>query len=332
VPGAPTQDEGGGTGLALWSTPQWREQATAWADDVLSALGIRRTGEAQQPHLRAWSTVLRLPTSAGSVWLKAPGPGTVTEVALMPVLARRGGDRVLAPYAVDLSRGWLLLPDGGAVLATNTPASLEVWNEALRGYAALQLALTPYVDEMLAAGAPDHRPGRLPALLDEVIAGARRHARTAEERSTLAAAGKEQARVAELASLLAEGTPGPSVQHDDLHRDNVFLDRARVFDWGDAVVAHPFSSLLIALRDTAEPLGVGLDDPRVVAARDAYLEVWGGPTTENLAVLEAARTVGVLSRAASWLRVLDSLSDDEAGDVREAPIRWLAMLGAGERL
>ena len=87
APGAPTQDEGGRTGLALWSTPQWREQATAWADDVLSALGIRRTGEAQQPHLRAWSTVLRLPTSAGSVWLKAPGPGTVTEVALMPVLA-----------------------------------------------------------------------------------------------------------------------------------------------------------------------------------------------------------------------------------------------------
>ncbi|MEO3938454.1 phosphotransferase [Dermatophilaceae bacterium Soc4.6] len=318
------------SGLAVWSTPQWREQSTAWADDALAAHGIRRTGETQQPHLRPWSTVLRLPTTAGSVWLKAPGPATVAEVSLVPVLSRRAGDRVLIPYAVDVPRGWLLLPDGGAVLATNTPEALEVWNHALRGYAELQLQVVPHVDELLAAGAPDHRPARLPQLLDEVVAEARPHARTEQERAVVEAAAGRRGLVEDLAGLLEREPHHSSVQHDDLHRDNVFRSGARVFDWGDAVVGHPFSSLLVALRDTAEPLGVGLEDPRVVAARDAYLEAYGGPTAANLTALSAARTLGVLSRAASWLRVLGSVSTQEAREVREAPIRWLGMLGPDE--
>lgn len=54
-------------GTTVWATRAWRERATAWADDELAAHGVRRTGPVEQPHLRPWSTVLRLPTSAGSV-------------------------------------------------------------------------------------------------------------------------------------------------------------------------------------------------------------------------------------------------------------------------
>lgn len=323
----------GGHGLAVWSTAAWRDSATAWADDALAAHGIRRTGAVDQPHLRPWSTVLRLPTTAGSVWLKAPGPGVAGEVTLYPVLARHAPDTVLAPYAVDVERGWLLLPDGGAVLGRRLDeASVTTWHDALAGYAQLQQRVTPAADELVAAGAPDHRPARLAALLDEVADQASAVAADDAERAVVARARRERGRVEDLAHLLAAGGPAPSVQHDDLHRDNVFAHGPRVFDWGDAVVGHPFSSLLVALRDTAAPYGVGLDDPRVTAARDAYLAPYGGPSPATLRLVDAARTVGILSRTASWLRALAPLTPSEAADVREAPYRWLEMLADGESL
>lgn len=321
----------GGHGTAVWSSPQWRERATGWADDVLAAHGIRRTGASEQPHLRPWSTALRLPTSAGSVWLKAPAPGLRFEVPLYGVLARLAPERVLVPYAVDVQRSWVLLPDGGPVLAVNTLPAQAIWHEALRRYAELQQILTPHVDEVLATGVPDHRPERLPALLDAVVATARGLARDAEEHGVLDRALASRTRLEELAGQLAASPVRPTLQHDDLHRDNVFVDGARVFDWGDAVVAHPFATLLVALRDTAEPLGVGFDDARVVAARDAYLEPFGGPTAETLRTVAAARAAGVVSRAANWLRALEHLPAAEVEPLRTAPIRWLGMLSDGEQ-
>ena len=58
----------------MWSSAEWRERATAWADERLVAAGLTRTGAVEQPRVRPWATVLRLPTSDGAVWLKATGP------------------------------------------------------------------------------------------------------------------------------------------------------------------------------------------------------------------------------------------------------------------
>jgi hypothetical protein len=49
----------------------------------------------------------------------------------------------------------------------------------------------------------------------------------------------------------------------------------RFFDWGDASVAHPFTSLLIALRAMADTFGLPPGDPVLRRFRDAYLEPWG---------------------------------------------------------
>jgi aminoglycoside phosphotransferase (APT) family kinase protein len=50
------------------------------------------------------------------------------------------------------------------------------------------------------------------------------------------------------AAALATGVPA-TIQHDDLHDDNVFVvaQHPRLIDWGDAVIAHPFSTLRVTL-------------------------------------------------------------------------------------
>src|SRR3954454_12672731 len=65
-----------------WTQPGWREQAEAWVHAELTRRGIRVDGEIEQPHLRPWSTVLRVPTSAGDYFFKATSPLLAHEPAL----------------------------------------------------------------------------------------------------------------------------------------------------------------------------------------------------------------------------------------------------------
>jgi aminoglycoside phosphotransferase (APT) family kinase protein len=92
-----------------------------------------------------------------------------------------------------------------------------------------------------------------------------------------------------------------SIDHNDLHTGNVFLDEhggVRFYDWGDAVVAHPFASLLVAVSVLRMHLDVGPDDPAVTRSRDAYLEVWSdlAPRAELVAELAVACWVGKIAR------------------------------------
>src|SRR4029079_14465677 len=83
----------------------WRDEVLAW---VAETTGLRPTGEVEQRH-RAWSTVLRIPTVEGPLWLKEPAPGMAHEVPLHALIARLAPDAVATPLAVDDRR--LLLPD-----------------------------------------------------------------------------------------------------------------------------------------------------------------------------------------------------------------------------
>ena len=62
--------------MSDWASPAWLEEATDWIDERLVVAGTRRTGPVEQPHLRPWATVLRVPTSDGTVWLKAAASRT----------------------------------------------------------------------------------------------------------------------------------------------------------------------------------------------------------------------------------------------------------------
>ena len=54
-----------------WVRPEWLAEATAWIASRLEERGLERTGGIEQPHVRWWSTVLRIPTGGGTLWFKA---------------------------------------------------------------------------------------------------------------------------------------------------------------------------------------------------------------------------------------------------------------------
>jgi hypothetical protein len=191
-----------------------------------------------------------------------------------------------------------------------TVGDLHHWEAALPRYAELQIAAAPLADEIVALGVPDSRLSVLPGQLRTVLAGPVRGLSPDQQESALAALPEFEAMCRELAAYRIPET----IQHDDLHDGQVFLDdgRYRFFDWGDSCVSHPFHSLTVTLRATAAKLDFEPGGPEVLRLRDAYLEPFGDLSeAANLAY----RT-GTIGRALAWDRFVrgglsETMDDDE---------------------
>lgn len=312
---------------ALWSSDAWRADAVRWVDARLSDVGLERVGPPEQVRVRAWSTQLRVPVRGDDpVWLKACAPQTAHEGSVLEVLARRAPESVVAPIAVDHSRGWILTPHGGTVLREQVDAGdvARRWEGVLRAFAELQRRTVPMVPELLAAGVPDHRPAPLAECGADLLAGQVDGPRLV---SSLRAA----------CARLDDSPVPAALQHDDFHTGNVFVDgdaRPRFFDWGDSYVGHPFSALLIGLAALPHQYDVELDRggrERLVAA---YLDPWSdlGPPDRLREDLDDALLVGRVARALGWHRALAHATDEEHEEWDPHPRHWIrefARLAAG---
>ena len=191
-------DEGFEHGVAVWSSQSWIDGATAWVDERLTEAGLDRVGETEQRSLRPWASVLRVPSSAGSVWFKATGPQARFEVGVYQLLHRVAPERVLTPLASSMERGWVLLPDGGPSFGDRLDgaALVAALGDALPAYAELQLDLVPHAPELLELGVSDMRPEIMPSRFDEAVDAVRAYVERRDDESERARldAGRRDAR------------------------------------------------------------------------------------------------------------------------------------------
>jgi hypothetical protein len=315
-----------------WTQPGWREQAEAWVHAELARRDIRVDGAIEQPHLRAWSTVLRVPTSAGDHYFKATSPLLAHEPALTQWLSQRRPDCIAPVLAVDAARGWMLMPDGGTSLRAVIQADRDIrhWEAALPLYAQLQIDMAAQLDQLLALGCLDYRlaglPARYAALLDDTqsLMIDRPDGLTREQYARLRALAPQFADMC--AQLAAYGIP-ETLHHDDFHDGNIFLsvNGFRFFDWGESCAAQPFYTLVVGLRGIAYRFDLADDAPELVRLRDIYLEPWTpyASRAQLLAACTLAKQIGSFCRALTWHRVVSSLPSPFREEQQDAVPGWL---------
>jgi len=242
--------------------------------------------------------------------VKANAAGFAHEGPLLSLLAALAPDTVLEPHAIDADRGWLILPDGGPTLRQQQPDHPEqAWRQLLSGYARAQQRWMSLAEPAALAGTPDVRGALILDILEQAGLAALdadvhgEHRLTAGESAAVLALAPQLAGLAE--ELAASAVPC-TVEHNDPHPGNVFAGTGRLFDFGDAVIGHPFLGLASALPDAAGDLGVPVTADPVTILRDGYL----GQFDEFAAPEQLRRDATVASvlahlpRAATWLRVV----------------------------
>jgi hypothetical protein len=256
------------------------------------------TGEIEQRHVRLWSTALWVPTADGPVWFKAAREGFAYEARILEVLVPLAPDILPEVVAARPEAGWLLLRDAG----DRAREHRIDWAPLVRRYAELQIASIPHAEDLLEAGIVDNREPAVERLFEYL---------------TPATAERLRARMLEVEERLARLAASPlpaTVEHNDLHDGNVFSrdGRARILDWGDAALAHPFFTLTVE------------EDP---GARHAYLEPWAElyPRERLLADVEDVVALRSLLRAVTWDRLVD-LDRASAAHLEE---RVLLFVGPG---
>ena len=312
--------------------PGWRETATAWIDARLAALNLTLAGPIDQPHLRPWSTVLRVPTRMGLLYFKAVAPVLGHEPGLTAALARWRPDCMPEVLAVDPARGWLLMRDAGLPLRARIRAegNLQGWHNVLPLFARVQIEMAGRLDELLALGALDRRLAILPAEYERLLADTgsllldQPDGLTREQHQRLIALSP---RFADECRRLAEFGLPETLHHDDFHDGNIFVrgQRCTFTDWGESCAAHPFFTTVVMLRSAAHTLGLPAGAPEIVALRDRYLEPWESwaPRGTLLEAFALAQRLGMVCRALTWHRVVTSLDEPYRSQNAEAVPGWM---------
>jgi hypothetical protein len=139
----------------------------------------------------------------------------------------------------------------------------------VKEHAVLQRATATAVDRLPLAGTPDLGPPAVEYLVASILANP-------SIEPDLRRRGEREwsPRIGEAAAALAGSRAPAAIQHDDLHDASVVLNGAtyRVFDWGDASVAHPFGVFLMLRRSLARTAGIDEHGPEMTRLQDVYLE------------------------------------------------------------
>jgi len=307
-----------------WISPVWRLEADAWISAALADHGSNPTGPIEQPRARFWSTQLTVESTTGRWWFKANNPDQAFEAGLVATMAELVPEHVAAPLRVDAGRGWMLTADQGPTLYASGRTDRETWARVVGDFADLQRQLAGEADALSATGLPSlpptSGPDHIAALVEEATGYADDDPRYVPP-DLATRAGAVLPRIAAAADRLTAGPVPLSLEHNDLHSNNAFVPPGpgqplRFFDFGDSVLAHPFTSMALPIDTACEDWNVDRNSRDIDYIVDAYLEPWtdDGERGDLRELLDIAVAFGDVHRLATWHRVLPYAGDDELSD------------------
>jgi hypothetical protein len=283
---------------AAFAEPGGPAATVSWARRALEERGLGPVDRAVQQKTWNLSTVWRLDTPTGPVWVKEVPRFFAHEAAAIGWVAGAG-------FADAVPR--VIAAEGGRMLMHHLPgedlfgAEPSVREAIGALFHPVQEHAATRVDELLTLGVPDRRAHPLVTGLRDVVA---RYGQGDPRLQALADGLDER-----LARVAACGLPDTLV-HGDLHPGNVRgapdgREPLVVIDWGDCTIGHPAFDIL--------RLTGGVDAEPAAALLDSWAARWRAavPGCDPLTAVELLRPVAALRSAAAYAGFLDHIEPTE---------------------
>jgi hypothetical protein len=307
-----------------WDQPGWFDRVESWVKGELDRLGLKRQGKLELVRTRPWAAVARIATAGGEVWFKEPAPSLAFEPALTVTVSKRCPG--FTPEVLATGETWLLTRDAGPPLRAlrKSRDAAPSWDHLLPLYAELQISLTDNVAEVLALGAPDKRPEMMSAAYPKLVERVDAISTVNVDRLVALAPQLEF-----LTDALSGSLPATLI-HEEFHEANVFVHdgRARLLDWAEAAVSHPFAGLVNTLRDIAFRRRLKPNGREMLRLRSVYLEPWTrfASAGELNELFNQGYVLGALCRALTWERLLATQSPAVRAEYSRNAAVWLDII------
>ncbi|HET7476623.1 MAG TPA: aminoglycoside phosphotransferase family protein [Dermatophilaceae bacterium] len=300
-----------------YAEPGGHQRDLDWAAATLAAQGI--TVSAPPAQVRTWnlSSIWRLPTSAGPVWLKVTPPFCASEAAVLPLLDPR-----VVPTVLGATTSRVLLADVPG--RDQYDARGHELRSMARMLIGLQATWVDRVPELETLGVLDQRAA---AALPRIHSVVDRNRHELDHQAQRGLDDLVEGLPQRFAELEACGIPDTLV-HGDFHPGNVrgTSGSYRILDWGDCGIGNP----MLDLRPSFEYF---TPEDQVES-----VDIWAGewsrmvPGCDARRAAELVRPLGPIYGAVVYQKFLDNIEPSERpyheGDPGRALRNAAAMVGA----
>lgn len=304
------------------------DDAQHWLQDVRDWITEQIGGpvEVAMFRERTWGRTVRVETKNDVLFFKEPSaPGRFESIVVSDIAQRWPG---LVPdiVATDHDRGWLLMRDHGVPVreaAASDPVG--VLEAILPLYSVIQRESRDLVERWISAGIPDRRLELLPGLVDDIASGKTWLGPLDVPYDLVEPA------IADLTLVVGELSRSPfaiGIDHSDMHEGNILVadGSARLIDWGDASITHPFATLFVAFQHVVSGSRAGERLGVAHRLRDAYLDAWAADASrdELRDAFAKATWLGYVIRALNFVHQLEDHDDliDSHTSVAQFLTRW----------
>lgn len=225
-----------------------------WAIHTLLQKEYNLLGDFEDVQATAWSSVSRILTSLGYVYLKLTPPLLGLEPTIIQILREKLQETV--PIIIDINKSlncFLMKDAGKPFYHFNTSENrINIICDGISSYKNIQNKSIPFVNDFIKLGVPDWRIKNLPILYEKLISKKDLLIEDGFPETDINKLYLTLDKCASYCEQLDKYRIPETLDHCDLHGGNILIDEkirvVTIIDWGETVITHPFFSLSFLLR------------------------------------------------------------------------------------
>lgn len=278
-----------------WMRPGWFPKIADWMIDLADRMSMQDIRIPKQVRVWARSATVRLETRENILYLKTVPEFFNYEPVITRVLSIRYPEHAPDVRAVHVENGWMLMRAFGGKPLTHIE-NIDIWKNALREYAKLQIDMVGNTQALVSLGVPDRNVDYLSSQIDRLMRDLP-DSLTDDEKRDLRRIAPILRR---MCMQLVDFNVPLTITHGDFWSGNTIIkpdNSCLFFDWSDASISHPFFDIITFLTEIENEL------PDVTDAHEQLLIAYLDPFTRyepisNLKrMVEMAKVLGSLHQA-----------------------------------